>query len=98
MDLREALTVRLVLPPVWSGVFRHAEQPFGALRELGLTVEVAELAASSGAALNIVLGWSVFEPGDSGRRALCHPSLRVAQAALRRRLLMRGLDRSFPVR
>jgi hypothetical protein len=56
-------SVRLVLPPVWPGVFRHSAQLFaGALEELGLVVEAHEVEASPTAALNVLLGWSLYEP------------------------------------
>jgi hypothetical protein len=52
-----------VLPPVWPGVFRHAARLLAeALQEIGVMVEADEVEASSTATLNIVLGWSLYEP------------------------------------
>jgi hypothetical protein len=73
---QETQTVRLVLPPVWPGVFRHTEQLFRkTFQGLGLTVEAVGLVASRAAALNVVLGWSLFEPEvPPGTRYVIHQS------------------------
>lgn len=74
MVIPSAKTVRIVLPPVWAGVFQHAERLLrSALEEWGLDVEVAELAASRDASLNVLLGWGLFEPQiPSGARYVVH--------------------------
>jgi hypothetical protein len=55
--------IRLVMPPVWPGVFTRIGAAFAAsLRTLGFHVEAVEGQASAGARLNIVLGWSVYTP------------------------------------
>lgn len=55
--------IRIVLPPVWPGIFnRIGELFFAAARSLALKVEMVEAKVSLDVGLNIIIGWSVFEP------------------------------------